>query len=162
MGREKMVKLESMTRKSLSFAFVGLFFSGCSTASLQPRAPTDGDTSRCVAEHVVLASPDLERQLSALKSKSFNEIEAMAPAKFATIHQRGKSDPNYITEERLLASGGELWKVRSFLYHQFRLTELFAGTGFTQRADGARGAAEFVMLNRALRDLADARIINLD
>ena len=104
----------------------------------------------------------IERQLPYLKSKSYGEIESMAPTKFAAVHERGKADPEYITDDKLLASKGELWKVRSFLYHQLRLTELFTGDGFTLLSDGTKDAPAFVMLNQRLADLPSPKVIILN
>jgi hypothetical protein len=104
----------------------------------------------------------IENQLNSLKSKSFDEIESEAPTKFAIIHKRGERDPEYITEEKLLMSKGELWKVRSFLYHQLRLTELFSGEGYTRLSAGTRAAPEYITLNGNISELPNVKVIPLN
>ena len=103
----------------------------------------------------------VERQINFLKKKSFKEIESEAPTIFSVVNKRGPSDPEYMTEGRLLASQGELWKVRSFLYHRLRLTELFTGDGSTLQSDGKTGNSEYVILNTKVQNLKDVVVIPL-
>ncbi|MGZ3842312.1 MAG: hypothetical protein ACXVCA_09510 [Bdellovibrio sp.] len=104
----------------------------------------------------------IANQLPNLKTINFGEIEAQAPSKFKEIHELGPSNSDYIDDNRLLASKGELWKVRAFLYNQLRLTELFSGNGYTQLSDGTHGAPEFIILNKAVNKLPDVKVIDLN
>lgn len=100
-------------------------------------------------------------QLPNLRTMNFNEIEGQAPTKFKKIHELGVTNSEYITEDKLVVSNGELWKVRAFLYHQLRLTELFSGSGYTQLSDGTGGTPEYIILNKTVDELPEVKIIDL-
>jgi len=99
-----------------------------------------------------------------LKSTSFAEFEAQAGFSLAAVDHLGPQDERFITAERLLAGvGGDnpALAVRRFLYHVTRLTELYAGDGYTRTHDGKRGVMEYIMANRAIDKLKGHRTLEL-
>lgn len=103
-------------------------------------------------------APKIARALPELKRRSFRELEAQAPTKFAAVDAIGASHPEYIDEKKLAAREGKPWEVRAFLYYRARLMELYAGDGYTRTPDGKKGLREYVVLNQAVRSLPDAAV----
>ena len=60
------------------------------------------------------------------------------------------ADPRFIDTERLASSAcaGTAEEVRGWLYFVLGLSDLFDGSGWTQRADGSHGVKEYLMPNR--------------
>lgn len=92
----------------------------------------------------------LKRNLKALKTKSFNTI------------MKGVDMGVKMTAEKLNESEGSLWQVRKFLNDVLNLNELYIGDGYTYSEDGKRGLAEYFSLNKPVRELRDAKLIDLN
>ena len=60
------------------------------------------------------------------------------------------ADPRFIDTDRLASAtcAGSVEEVRGWLYFVLGLSDLFSGSGWTQRADGSRGVKEYLMPNR--------------
>ena len=56
---------------------------------------------------------------------------------------------------------GDLGHVRAFFRHTLKCLPLFGGDGYAYNEAGKRGAREYVVMRRAIADLADARWITL-
>lgn len=117
--------------------------------------------SLMAARRYPLVAEKLKAQMAALQKTPFAKIQKSAPEPLASIYDRGPSDPNYITLERLAASAGELWKVRAFFYNALRLNGNFSGDGFTYNSDGVRGVPEYIAENREVSSLNQVVVFDL-
>jgi hypothetical protein len=118
-----------------------------------------------VVELVASTYPDIAAKVTAalprLKRTTFSAIEKQAPTRFAVVDRAGRDHDDYVDEVRLQTSDGALWQVRAFLYYRIRVTELYAGDGVTRTAARQKGLKEYVALNRPIRDLDGARLLDL-
>lgn len=116
-------------------------------------------------------APIVLRHADALKTRSFDDIEAEAKAGFL----RGASyfdineaavkgfspDERYVTAERLLASKGGLPEVRGFLYNRMGLSRLFDGKGYTKNEVTSIHLKEFLVRNCAVDSIPGFRYVDL-
>lgn len=89
------------------------------------------NTIDVVASVYPLVKDKLQANLASLQSTPFQQIETAAGYNFYSAYKKGRSDPGYMTYERLQASAGSLSDVRAFLFHTIHLREPFQGNGFT-------------------------------
>lgn len=104
----------------------------------------------------------LARNLAAMKSRNFAEIEEESGFRFLDVEKAGKNDPRFMTYERFRTARGDLWEARAFLYFTVHLRELYSGDGYTYDAKGNRGMMEYIVPNKPLADLGDHRVVNID
>lgn len=105
---------------------------------------------RLTGEAYPAASARLRGQLPTLRSTSF------ALEGWAEVDRMGPADPRFVTLERYLAGPDNAAAARAFLYFTGHLRELFRGDGRT-----AGGLSEFLMVDRALTELGEYRLIDL-
>eukprot|EP00300_Choanocystis_sp_HF-7_P025906 c28230_g1_i1.p1 GENE.c28230_g1_i1~~c28230_g1_i1.p1 ORF type:complete len:196 (-),score=28.57 c28230_g1_i1:16-603(-) len=107
--------------------------------------------------------PKLEAHRAAIQEKSFDEIQQLARSEWGesflfydAVEVRGMSDPRCFDEHRLEQASGTLWEVRSFLYHMFGVSDLFAGTGRTTHPDCRDSCNEYLTENVLISELPGA------
>jgi hypothetical protein len=111
------------------------------------------------------AAPLFKASSRALKATPYAAFEKAAGFPLSDADANGPTDPRYMTLERLLATaaGDDIaLKVRRFLFHALRLSELYTGDGYTRTHQGERGVREYIMANRALSDLPESRSLKLE
>lgn len=104
----------------------------------------------------------IESHLEALKTSSFEDIQALSDMDLAKVNQAGRDHEGFMTPERLEASAKSLFEARAFLYHTMQLRALYAGDGFTRTADGAVGVPEYFCPNVRLSQLSGVQVSKLD
>jgi len=104
----------------------------------------------------------INHQLGRLKKGSFASIQGKAPFIFKDIYFEGRSHHDFMTFERYEKTSGNLWQTRALFYFEFRLTELFAGDGYTYDNKGKRQGKEYIGLNRPIKSLHSYEVIDLD
>ena len=104
--------------------------------------------------------------LDELKSKSFKEIDNHQPGRMSEIYRNGREDPAFMSFDKfnaLVKTGNYTpYDVRSFLFHEFNLNELFAGDGFTRTPEGDIGIQEFIGINYRMQDLLMTNAVDLE
>jgi len=92
-----------------------------------------------------------------LQTTPWAEVEKLAPFNFLEVSFKGREvDDNYISAARLAARPGTFLEIRSFLYFEIGLKELFKGDGYAYSQSGERGTAEFLAPNRPVSELQHA------
>jgi hypothetical protein len=125
------------------------------------RLATWNNTLAQVALAYPLAAGMIKAASPKLKATSFAQFEKQAGFSLALVDQQGSDDERFMSLERLLKSDGSALSVRRFLYHVTRLTELYSGDGYTWTHYGRRGVREYIMANRAIKQLAGNRLVEL-
>ncbi len=95
-----------------------------------------------------------------LSQRSFDEIQAQAPRRFADLKELGRDDAHHITADKL-TKDSSLWEFRAFLFNIEGVAELYNGDGFTKRPDGQPGVPEFLSPNFPFNSLSDYVIMDL-
>lgn len=92
----------------------------------------------------------------------FSWYENQRGYKWADVRKAGKSDPRFMTEEKLLVSKGTVVDLREFLYHVIHLRELFQGDGWLLNdKTGRKEDREIAVLNRPLAELGEHELIDI-
>lgn len=98
----------------------------------------------------------VEAHLPALTRTGFAELVAASGGyPWAAVRDTGRGHPEFYDAARYRREHAEPWRTRAFLYCELRLTDLYAGDGYTRTPDGARGLAEWATANRPLAELGD-------
>jgi len=111
--------------------------------------------------YLELAS-DLQLHKEALKLWAFEDFEVASGFSFHDVDKAGPTHPRYMTHERYLMCSRNLLETRAFLYFTIRLTDLFAGDGYTYDSEGNRGMKEYIALNKKLAEFEAFWLLNLD
>jgi hypothetical protein len=106
----------------------------------------------------------VHRVASELIATPFREIELQSPLglSFFEINEAGLASPHFMSEARLLESGGALWEVRLFLYNCLGMSALYSGTGYTQGPDGQPTVREYLMPNVPVSQIDGLRLLPLN
>jgi hypothetical protein len=94
------------------------------------------------------------------KTEAFRRIEALAGYSFMDADK--KDDPRFMSYENYLKSGKGVVATRALFYHALHLRELYTGDGFTYDENGRKGVAEYFMLNKPIREISGAVVLDLD
>ncbi len=97
--------------------------------------------------------------VSQLFSKYFAQLKSRS---FEELKSKFKQDVQVNVTSQNLGKRATLWRFRSFLYDELRLTELYAGDGFTRTPDGERGLAEYFVVNQKIESLGAHELIDLN
>jgi len=84
---------------------------------------------------------------------SFEEIESYSKFSFLEIEENGKSDPRFMTYERLDKSDATFWEFRAFLYFTLHVREYYTGSGLTKSLNDNKPVKEFIMPNMNISDI---------
>ncbi|MDC0980290.1 hypothetical protein OAQ84_01000 [Bdellovibrionales bacterium] len=95
-----------------------------------------------------------------LENLSFEEIEDQGTMEFKSVYNAGPSSPLYVNSENI-NSDSSLWQFRAFLYMELRLTELFAGNGFTKTEEAGQGLREYFVINRPINLFENSMLLEL-
>lgn len=98
----------------------------------------------------------------ALKTRSFESIQAEAGFNFLEVEKAGDNDLRFMTYERFVQSVKTLADVRAFLYFSVHLRELYSGDGWTYDAAGRRGVREYIIPNKPIAELGENQIIDIN
>jgi len=79
-------------------------------------------------------------------------FEESAPFNWQQVARNGRSDPYHITYQKLINASGTLLEVRSFLYYEIGMKELYRGDGFTYTLNGSKGYPEYFAVNQKVSD----------
>jgi len=108
---------------------------------------------KLVEEYYPEVWPKVSVWIEKVKTTPWEEVEKMANFNFLEVSFKGRMDDNYIILKRLQEREGTFINVRSFLYFEIGLKELFKGDGFAYSETGIRGGAEYLTANCPVKEL---------
>lgn len=88
-------------------------------------------------------------------------LRGVAPYPWHEVRDQGRAHPRFMTAARYLAGEDAPWRARALLYCELRLTDLFAGDGFTRQPDGSPGLAEYLAPNLEVGALGEVATVDL-
>lgn len=106
--------------------------------------------------------PHVEAHLPVLTTTTFADLVAAAgDYPWHAVRDTGRDHPDFYGVSRYTGAHKEAWQTRAFLYCELRLTDLYAGDGYTRTPDGGRGLSEWATANHAVADLGESRRLAL-